>query len=231
MRALRERSSRLWAWLAANSEALKNLATAAALVGAGIWTIMVFDAELRAENARAQRAKLLREIESVSVDFEVAIEPLTDPSSAAPGCYLEIRVAADNSGAADLELHSPALQVSRVRGVEDDGTPILLSPPAAAAYVWRDRDGTVYRSTVETVRAGDRREIPFLVRVAPEGLYHASFAAQTRAPGADSEDGEQPAAERHWTATRYFFVGGSEGGRPCAVGPRPAEPATAPAPE
>lgn len=188
---------RLYKWLLDRSEALKNLTTAAALIGAGIWTFLVFNAELRRENAEAKLEKELREINRVSLALGLEIHPLVDPSSADPRCYFELLVHAENQGTKDLKLLDPFIAVSRVRGVDGLGVPEVPDSPIAATYVWRARGGAFNRKDRELVRAGDRPAISFLVRIEPRGLYQASFTAKLE----QTPDDKDP-----FILTRYFAV-------------------------
>jgi hypothetical protein len=176
-----------------------------ALVVGGGWTLYVFNSQLQVENARAQLAKLNRDLtESPRLELDISVQPLKF-SKASDHRYFECRLTVKNVGTKSTTLNFEDKAVRLYRVAIDDHGQSSWSLAQATNIPVDDKAAT--RLSALVAQTGATNFASWAMEINEPGLYVLSISAKRSA----SEDAEAiaagaPKGRGIWSAEHYFVA-------------------------
>lgn len=200
------------------TEGVRNVVAVLAIAIGGCWTLHVFDAELRVQNAQAQLDKLRGETAQIEARIKAPLilklaleQRQTDDGKR----YLLPLVSIDNVGyrGTTLDISDRPLRVARVIATKD-GSPEFGDTRSTFKFKLRspeednDKSGHIGQVSHVTILPGQQKTLPFLLEIEGPGMYLVEFRARTSATDRDEWNLAGAPTDRtmDWAAAAYVQV-------------------------
>ena len=189
------------------SAGIQSWLVSIALVIGGGWTLYVFNSQFQAENARAQLAKLERELlEPAKLELEIIVQPL-NPSTSSNHHYFECQFSVKNVGSKNtvLTFDLDSVKLFRV-GFDGQGQARweAIQTPWIPSYLKQEQTRIAELSAF----ASSTNHVSWVIDVQAPGVYAISVDV-FRKPSEVAELIAAGAARdipKNWSTERYFVV-------------------------
>ena len=183
---------------------LQSLAVVIGLVIGGVWTFIVFRAQLSISRARATLDKLNRELERNSaIGLEISAQQLNIPED--DNRYVLATLTITNRGNQNTRLvwdHKPlSVAIVRFQQRSDD---VLLAEVSRTAIYFLTESGKRLEERSAGIRVGDKKRYEAVLPVYSPGLFLVTFLAAV-----DEEhltDAERAIGRIDWKSMCYVVV-------------------------
>jgi len=188
---------------------INSLVLAIAVLVGGIWTIYIFDAELKVENAEARLQAIQREID-VAANLTISMSGSAIADSKNNGkSFIALEVRVENSGNRSTTLHFDNWPVRAAKISSREGLHFEIGTPVLVPLLMINSEGEQWRPGGKEVSSGSVEFLNFIIPIQEPGIYLLTFEAfgseidRAEAIGAGFPDDQEAAS---WASNVFVSV-------------------------